>query len=64
MMDASAAGDTVNVVVPLTFPSEAAMVVVPVAALSANPVALMVATVVELELQVAVLVRSCVVESV
>jgi hypothetical protein len=64
VIDTSAAGVTVSVVVPLTLPTEALMVALPIAALCARPIEATVTTAVELEAQVAVLVRFCVVESV
>lgn len=64
LIETNAAAVTVSVVVPLIFPTLAIMVVLPVAALCAKPVESTVATVDTLELQLAVLVRFRVVESV
>ncbi len=63
-MDTRVAAVTVSVVVPLTLPDVALMVEVPVATAVASPPAVMVATLVVAELHVAVLVRSCWLESV
>jgi len=62
-IDTRVAGVTVSVVLPLTPPELAWMVVEPVPAAVAKPAVLIVATVTEEELQVAVLVRFCVVPS-
>ncbi len=64
VIETNATAVTVSVVVPLIFPTVAVMVVLPVAALCAKPVKSTVATVGTLELQIAVLVRFWVVESV
>ena len=63
-MDTRVAAVTVSVVEPLTLPDVALMVEVPVATAVASPPAVMVATLVVAELHVAVLVRSCWLESV
>jgi hypothetical protein len=62
-MESKAAGVTVRLVEPTIDPEVALIVVVPVLALWISPVALTVATLPVVELQVAVLVRSCVVPS-
>ncbi len=62
-MDTRAAAVTVSVVVPFTLPDVALMVEVPVATAVARPPAVMVATLLVAELHVAVLVRSCWLES-
>ena len=62
-MDTSVAAVTVSVVLPLMLPELAWIVVEPVPTELANPAVLMLATVVAEELQVAVLVRFCVVPS-
>jgi hypothetical protein len=62
-IDTRVAGVTVRVVLPLTPPELAWIVVEPVPAVVARPAVLIVATVTEEELQVAVLVRFCVVPS-
>ena len=59
-IDTSAGAVTVRVVVPLTAPDAALIVLVPVATAVANPPPVIVATVVVCELHVAVLVRICV----
>ena len=64
VIETNATATTVSVVVPLISPTEAVMVVLPVAALCAKPFKSTVATAVTLELQIAVLVRFWVVESV
>ncbi len=68
VMDTSAAGVTVNCVLSLSVPTVAVMVVLPVPAELARPcepaALLMVATALADELQVAVVVRFCVVLSV
>ena len=63
-METNGEGVTVRVVVPLTVPTVAVIVVDPVPIVLASPVALTVAIDVEPEDQEAVLVKSCVVESV
>jgi hypothetical protein len=64
VIETKAAAVTVSVVIPLIFPTEEVMVVLPVSALCAKPVEPTVATAVALELHVAVFVRFWVVESV
>jgi hypothetical protein len=63
-METSAAGCTVSVVLPVTVPDVAEIVVVPTATVAARPPAAMVAVAVLEEAQLAVAVRSCVVLSV
>jgi hypothetical protein len=59
-IDVSAAGSTVSVVLPLTLPSVAEIVVVPAASVDARPPAAMVAAVVFVDAQTTCVVRSCV----
>jgi hypothetical protein len=63
-METIAAALTVNTVDPLTPPALAVIVAVPVATEAASPLALAVVMVVSLEVQLAVLVRSCLLLSV
>jgi len=63
-IETSAAGVTVRSPVPVIPFEEAVIVLVPTPVLVAKPVAFTVKTVVSLELQVAVLVKSCVLPSV
>jgi hypothetical protein len=60
-IEVTTAGVTASVAEPLIVPDVALIVVVPVARLVAKPTPLMVATVVEEELQLALVVRFCVV---
>jgi hypothetical protein len=64
VIETSTAGVIVRLVVPLTLPTDASMIVEPVATLWASPLASTIAMLVALEVQVAAFVRSFVVESV
>lgn len=64
VIEASTAAVIVRLVVPLTLPIEAPIIVEPVATLWASPLAFTIATLMALEVQVTAFVRSFVVESV